>query len=330
MRPRTLRTIFILFPIVVGIVGYLSIVYLLPLDLGTVPSSTVVYDRAGIEIGELIRDSRIRHRPVASEDIPDLTRRGIVALEDREFWNEGGISLRGIARSVVHDIQAGAVVEGGSTITAQLVRNSLWLNQPRTFARKLMEMVYAIRLDHMLSKDAVLTTYFDRIYYGYMCYGLDSASQYYFHKAPQNLTPAEQIALLAIPRDPERYDPYRHPQAHRARMEMIIRTLQTQHTLSETDARLILAEPLALSVDHSDRLPYVTDFVGSRIAPADRGANIHTTIDAMQTEQVASVAREVVGNLAWKNVSDYGILLLDRDTMELRVMIGGIDYRTSS
>ena len=217
----------LVFLILILSLGYIFVAYALSLTLPPLPYSTVIRDVRGEEIAEIIADERIRHRALTYPDIPRVYASGIIWLEDRDFWDNNGISIRGIIRSMVHNIKAGSIVEGGSTLSAQYIRNALWINDERDLTHKMLETLYAIRLNHMLSKEEILTAYVNRIGFGHLNYGLRSAALYYFGREPQNLTPAEQIALLVIPKNPNTYDPYIHEEAFRARYQQVISVLET-------------------------------------------------------------------------------------------------------
>ena len=198
---------------------------------------------------------------MVSSEIPELYKKGLVWLEDRSFYDNNGVSFRGIVRSIVHDIAAGHAVEGASTLSAQFIRNALWLGEDRSLSHKVLEFLYAIRLNHLFTKEQILTMYADRISFGHMNYGLKSASLYYFAKEPNNLTEAEQIALLAIPKNPASYDPYTQEKSFQKRFEMIVKTLQEGKIITELGAKNILSEEFAFNTDHRDSMPYVADFI---------------------------------------------------------------------
>ena len=108
-------------------------------------------------------------------------RKATIAVEDRRFFKHGGVDIEGIARAAVKDIQAGRIVEGGSTITQQLVRN-LYISNERTVQRKLKEACLATKLDRAWTKHRILTTYLNQVYYGNQAYGIEAAAQTYFSK----------------------------------------------------------------------------------------------------------------------------------------------------
>lgn len=156
---------------------------------------------------------------------------------------------------------AGKIIEGGSTISSQFIRNNLWLNESRTLTKKILEFLYAIRLNHLYTKDEILEKYLNQVSYGYLNYGLSSASHYFFTKDPENLTKAEQIALLVIPKDAHKFDPYKNPKAFRSRFEKVVAYLQKSNVISTSESRDILAESLNFNYDHDNKLPYVADFL---------------------------------------------------------------------
>lgn len=369
---------------------YFFISYGISFQIPDLPYSTVILDRDGKPVGEIIRDKTIRHQPLKYEDIPEFYRDALVTLEDGSFWSNNGVDISWLIRSTWNNIRAGKVIEWGSTLSSGLIRNTLWLNEKRTLSKKLLEFVYAVRLNHLYTKEEILTSYIDRVYYGYLNYGLTSASRYYFAKEPKNLTKAEQIALLILPKDPKKYNPYKESRAFKERFSLVIKTLKKEHILSDTEAENIQSEELQFNYEHDDVLPYVTDFMersynkwrlktfrekcwnleksgvwgcdtvwakmksedwwaetnrsefSTPSAPlvsfgdesTDRQEDIQkpeilTTIDSSLTEKIDTLARNTILDLSWKDVSDYGIIILDRKTNELKTMIGGVNYHAT-
>lgn len=200
----------------------------------------------------------------------------------------------------------------------------------------------------MYPKEAILSMYIDRVYFGHMNYGLVSAAKYYFDQEPQNLTKAEQLALLILPRDAGEYDPYAHPKKFRARFETVVQILVRQGVLSQQEQENILNEKLGWSARHTPPLPYVSDFLNTvatdgtrqdnRVLESDSASEpiIVTTFDRELSEKVNNIAKNTLSDLAWRNVSDYGILVVERSDSGslsnplLRVMIGGADYSESA
>ena len=137
-------------------------------------------------------------------------RKATVAIEDQRFYEHGGVDYEGIARAAWKDLSAGQVVQGGSTITQQLVRN-LYISKERTFKRKIKEACLAIKLSRRWSKDWILGQYMNQVYYGNHAYGIEAASQTYFSKRARNLTLSQSALLAGLPQAPSVYDPLHRP-----------------------------------------------------------------------------------------------------------------------
>ena len=131
-----------------------------------------------------------------------------VAIEDRRFYAHNGIDAEGIARAIWKNVSAGQVVEGGSTITQQLVRN-LYIGRERTVERKLKEACLAIKLDNAWAKNRILATYMNQVYYGNLAYGIEAAAQTYFSKHASELNLPEAALIAGLPQAPSSYDPFR-------------------------------------------------------------------------------------------------------------------------
>ena len=147
-----------------------------------------------------------------SQDISPLIKQAIVAIEDKRFYEHGGIDVHGILRAIWADITSGSAVQGGSTITQQFVKNAINGNAP-TLTRKLKEAALAWKLEQVWSKDKILTAYLNTIYFGNGAYGVEEACRVYFGHSAKTVNPAEAALLAGIPEDPSLYDPVAHPVA---------------------------------------------------------------------------------------------------------------------
>jgi membrane peptidoglycan carboxypeptidase len=168
-----------------------------------------------------------------------------VAVEDRSFWVNPGVSVEGILRAAVVDLLHGAFVQGGSTITQQLVRDEL-LGYQKSLHRKLEEIGYALLCTRMYSKREILALYLNEVNYGHGALGIRAASEAYFGLPPADLDLAQSALLAGIPQDPEGLDPYRHPAAARARREVVLQAMVATHAISPAEARAAAATPLGL------------------------------------------------------------------------------------
>jgi penicillin-binding protein 1A len=168
-------------------------------------STTKIYDRTGKTLLFAFRE-KIRRTPVAPENISNNIVRATIAIEDDQFYQHSGISIKGIARAFYVNFTSDKM-QGGSTITQQVVKNAL-LTQERTIERKIKEVILAIKLEQTMSKDDILYMYLNDNPYGGEIYGVEEASLYYFNKHVKDLNLTEAAYLAAIPKNPPLYSPY--------------------------------------------------------------------------------------------------------------------------
>src|SRR4029079_16795310 len=171
-----------------------------------------------------------------SDQISPLMKQAIVAIEDKAFYEHRGVDLRGILRALWADARGGGVVQGGSTITQQFVKNTYTKNQ-RSIARKLREAALAWQLEQRWSKDRILTAYLNTIYFGNGAYGVEQAAQTYFHHGagPGKLSLAQAALLAGIPEDPAAYDPAASPGAPKARRNVVLKQMLDQGDITFAD-----------------------------------------------------------------------------------------------
>jgi penicillin-binding protein 1A len=172
-----------------------------------------------------------RDPPVDAASLPPYVAQAFVAIEDRRFYQHHGIDLQGMLRAAVADLKAGQVVQGGSTITQQLVKNTMF-GPEQTFRRKLQEGIAALWLQHRLSKDQILSDYLNTVYFGDGAYGLAAASRVYFGKAPDRLSVSEAAMLAGLVKAPSELSPREHLKAARARERLVLQAMVEAGDLS--------------------------------------------------------------------------------------------------
>jgi penicillin-binding protein 1A len=197
-----------------------------------VGENSFVYASDGSVLGAIPAE---RNRtPVTRDQISPWVGQATVAIEDRRFYQHGGIDPVGILRAIVADVRAGRIVQGGSTITQELVRN-LYLSREQTFKRKLIEACLAIKLSGHWTKDQILTAYMNQVYYGNHAYGIEAAAETYFSLSAKQLS-LDQAALLAgLPQAPSDYDPFRNPQAATARRNDVLKAMLVNGDITSSD-----------------------------------------------------------------------------------------------
>ena len=275
-RIRKLRLLALL--VVLGLVGIASFAFgLVTAIAGELPKldparyrpdkNSYIYTSDGRVLAVLRGDeARI---VVKSEEIADVMKQAIVAVEDRRFFEHRGIDVRGIARAVWQDLRNRAVVEGGSTITQQFVKNA-YVKSSRSFERKLKEAALAWQLEQQWSKDRILTAYLNTIYFGNGAYGIEQASRVYFRHKASSLTLAESALLAGIPADPTLYDPVSNPRQAKARRHTVLRAMLDQGDITRAEYWRADHEPLPEPADIrlpgiQGPAPYFTNYVKQQL-----------------------------------------------------------------
>ncbi|RIV26100.1 glycosyl transferase [Alicyclobacillaceae bacterium I2511] len=181
------------------------------------------------------------------EQLPVGYRQAVVATEDRTFYSNIGVDFFSIVRAAWVDLQQGSFVQGGSTLTQQLVHNTLLNHQPKTVYWKIRETIDAIGLYDTMSKQETLALYANDIYFGHGAYGLYAATQQYFGKPLGALNPGELAMLAGIPNAPSVYDPLRNLHLARERQQIVVQSMVADGVISVTEAKGILQDPIELA-----------------------------------------------------------------------------------
>jgi penicillin-binding protein 1A len=274
---------------------------------------------------------------VNTEDIAPIMQQAIVAVEDKRFYQHRGVDLRGIARAVWADISSKSVVQGGSTITQQFVKNSC-VTSKRTISRKLKEAALAWQLEQRWKKDRILTAYLNTIYFGNGAYGIQRAAQTYFNTTASRLDLAQAALLAGIPADPSRYDPVANPRTARARRLEVLNSMLAQHEISQAD--LVRADRTPLPRASEVQLPgiqgpapYFVNYVKQELISRygtrrvfGGGLNVQTTID-LRLQKLARRAIESV--LTEPDGPSAALVAIRPRTGEVLAMYGGDNFRQS-
>ena len=274
---------------------------------------------------------------VDTDEIAPIMQQAIVAIEDKRFYEHRGVDVRGIARAVWADISNKSVVQGGSTITQQLVKNSC-VTTARTISRKLKEAALAWQLEQHWSKLRILTAYLNTIYFGNGAYGIQRAAQTYFNTTASRLTLPQAALLAGIPSDPSRFDPVTNPKAARARRLEVLKTMYEQGEITSRD--LLRAARARLPRANDVRLPgiegpapYFVNYVKQQLIEKygtrkvfGGGLNVQTTID-LRLQKLARQAIQSV--LKEPNGPSAALVAVRPRTGEILAMYGGDNFRQS-
>jgi penicillin-binding protein 1A len=214
-------------------------------------------------------------QPVTMKQISPWLPKATVAIEDRRFYEHGGIDPSGIARAVWADVRAGKVVQGGSTIPQQLVRNLYPVSRERTLERKLKEACLAIKLNRAWPKERILVTYMNQVYYGNLAYGIEAAAQTYFSKPAKSLNLPEAALLAGMPQAPSDYDPFNRDELATQRRNQVLRAMLETGDISREQYDWALRRGLGLKPGKlytTIREPYFFSYVRDQLI-AEYGAN---------------------------------------------------------
>ena len=267
------------------------------------PVTTQILANDGTVIGEFYSQKRYL---VPFERIPQHVRQAFIAAEDDAFYRHRGVDATGILRAMFSNVLAGGKVQGGSTITQQVVKSVL-LSPQKSYERKLKEMVLSLRLEQELSKDDILLLYLNHIYLGSSAYGVAAAAREYFGKDIADVTLAEAALLAGLPQAPSRYSPYRHWPEAKARQRYVLNRMYEVGFIDRGSRDAALNEPLSLASRKGSfqAAPYFVEHVRrileeryGRTVLYDLGLQVHTTVDLRLQVLAEQALRSGVEKLA--------------------------------
>ena len=294
---------------------------------------TVLYDVNGKKASMI---SGSKHEGVAIRQVPKSMKNAVVAIEDRRFYEHGGIDYKGIFRAFFKNAVAGEVVEGGSTITQQLAKNTL-LTSKRTYKRKLEEFFLAKKIEGKYSKDEILQMYFNQIYFGKGAWGLKNASQKYFGKDVKDLTISESAILAGIIKAPSALNPYDHLQEAIDRRNVVLTAMKKQGFITSEQFKKSESEKVVLKDGGGDpfwgRYPYYVDQVFeeaikeyglSQKKLLEGGYEIYTEMDpGMQASAEETYKNDSLFPQGNGRLVQSGAVIMDPHTGGVRALVGG-------
>ena len=323
--------------IVLGVAASCSVPRLDELHPRALAQTSFLYAADGSLITTLhARENRV---VLSRSQMTNDVRNAVVAIEDRRFFDHHGVDPEAILRAAINDLRTGHIVEGGSTITQQLVKN-LYTGDQQSFRRKLDEAALAWQMENQLTKQQILTAYLNTVYFGEGAYGVQAAARTYFGIDAADLTLAQSAMLAGLITAPNHFDPYARPRSALGRRNVVLRLMLQQGLIPRARQRAALQEKITLRADTTgDRYPYpyFVDYFKQWFLsnPAfgatydDRyrllftgGLRITTTLDPA----VQSAAQDAVSSvLAYPSDPDAAVTVLDPRTGYVRAMVGGDD-----
>ena len=301
--------------------------------------TTQIFDRNGKLVANIFdKEHRIY---VKYKDIPPRVIESLVAIEDTLFFEHSGVNPEAIFRAAIKDIKAMKFVEGASTLTQQLVKDTL-LTRNKTIMRKIKEALLAIRVDAALSKEQVIERYLNQVYFGHGYYGIKTASEGYFHKSLSELNLKEIAILVGLPKAPSAYNPTRHYDLSTARANMVLNRLYQLGWIDKKEYEKALNQKPIVYDDtlSQNKAPYVVDEVLKRISKKYKdyktgGYKIYLSID-LKLQNLAKKALKFGydkilkrGKLDTNSTLNGAMVVLDNHTGEVYALVGGVDYKKS-
>ncbi|MBM4271761.1 MAG: PBP1A family penicillin-binding protein [Deltaproteobacteria bacterium] len=292
---------------------------------------------------ELIDEFFIEDRKIIHiSEVPKVVIQAFVAAEDSRFYQHSGFDLHSITRAFFKNIEAGRIVQGGSTITQQVAK-SLYLSSERSYSRKIKEAVLAYKIDKYLSKDEIMNLYLNHIYLGHGTYGIEAATQAYFGKSARYLTLPEAAMLAGLPKAPSSYSPFLHFDKARQRQGYVLDQMIKDNYITPVEKDRALATPLILRsirpkekiapyfIEHVRR--YIQEKYGSDVLYKE-GLEIYTTLNIDMQKAARDAVEKGLSELEEREKYEKGvvqgaILCMEAKTGAIKAMVGGRDFKKS-
>lgn len=304
-----------------------------------IPSETsYVYDVNGTLL-DSIHDEANREVVNLNQISPDL-KRAVLAIEDSYFFSHHGINPSGVARAFLANLEEGETVEGGSTITMQLVKN-LFLTPERSISRKVAEAVLSLRLEQVFTKDQIMEMYLNQVYWGHNTYGVETASKSYFNKSASELNLAEASMMAGLIQAPEVYSPFVNYQKAKERQAIVLERMRVIGWATPEEIAKAKATPLKMGEITSFRAsqaPYITDAVVQELtsrfgreAVLQGGMRVQTTIDLNLQRKAEETVVEGLSSIQRQGIyaDQMALVAVDPRTHFVKAMVGGVDYNKS-
>ncbi|MGB9883384.1 MAG: transglycosylase domain-containing protein, partial [Microgenomates group bacterium] len=294
--------------------------------------STVFLDRKGKVLYEMYKDKN--RLPATFDEIPQYLKQATIAIEDKNFYKHSGISQFGILRALIN-IVLGRGLQGGSTITQQLIKNVLLTSQ-KTLSRKIQEMILAIEVERRYKKDEILLMYLNEAPYGGSIWGVKTAAKTYFGKDLKDLNLVESAFLAGLPQSPSIYSPFiGQKDAWKSRTKDVLRRMREDGYIDRNTEKNALAQldnikfsTPNINIEAPHFVFYVKDLIEKEYGPKiiDQGIKIKTTLDLDVQKTVEKIVKEEIEKIKSLNATNGAVVVLDSQTGEILAMVGSYDF----
>lgn len=305
------------------------------LETRKIAQTSYIYDRTGQHLLYEIHGDENR-KIISHDQIPDNIRIATIATEDDTFYKNHGIDMAAIIRSVIKDVKKRSLEQGASTITQQLARN-VYLNRDKTFRRKILEAVYAIKITKKYPKDQILDSYLNQIPYGSNASGIEAASETYFNKPAKDLTLDEAALLSAVTKATSYYSPYGdHKDELVSRQKMILRRVGDLHLADPQEVRAALdTDTMKKVIPYSEPIQaphfvmYTKDVLEQKYGDnmlETGGLKIYTTLDWDKQQLAENILSQSRPGLKKYGASNAALVAIDPKTGQILAMAGSVDF----
>ena len=304
-----------------------------------IPSETThIYDIKGKHLASIHGEANREVVPL--DKISPHLKRAVVAIEDSYFYSHHGVNPSSVGRALSANFKKGETVEGGSTLTMQLVKN-LFLSPKRALPRKVAEAVLALRIEQIFNKDQIFEMYLNQVYWGHNTYGAETAAESYFGKPAADLTLAESAMMAGLIQAPESLSPFIDAKAARQRQLIVLRRMRDLKWITaqeEVDARQQKIKLGQITSFQKSEIPYVTEAVVQELtkkfgqdALLKGGMRVQTTIDTRLQRIAEDTVRRGIGNLNYQGIyaDQMALVAVDPRTHFVKAMVGGVDHKKS-
>lgn len=309
------------------------------LSVRAVPQTTTITDRTGKSILYQLYGQEKRTIVELNQISPYIIKATLIA-EDKDFYTHNGFAIKGIFRAVFVNLLKGQKVQGGSTITQQLVKNSI-LTSEKTFSRKIKELILAIEIERRFSKEQILKLYLNEIPYGSTSYGVETAAQSYFGKAAKDLNLKESVLIAAIVKAPTYYSPYgQRTEELKTRMGLILDAMLKENVITKAEYDKAKSEDVLVKIkpkQESIIAPHFVFYVRDQLAQMfgeesvlRDGLKVTTSLDLVKQNNAETALKINLGNLKKWNATTAAMAAIDPKTGDVLAMIGSADYFNDS
>ncbi|MEK9179594.1 MAG: transglycosylase domain-containing protein, partial [Patescibacteria group bacterium] len=290
------------------------------------------YDRNGKLLYELYRDES--RTPITLTSLPPFVYQASIAIEDKDFYKHNGISIiSGILRAVRENFTLRSQLQGGSTITQQLIKTSL-LSPQRSLFSKVREIILALWAERIYSKNEIIEMYLNQIPYGGQSYGIEEAAKNYFDKKAQNLTIPEAALLAGLTQAPSLYSPHINPNLATIRRNEVLKKMFDQKYITREQYEKFKAEVVQTIQPRSViAAPHFVFYIKSQLEEKygikeveEGGLKVTTTLDSKLQEQVEEIVNEEIAKVQGLNIGNAAVLVTKPKTGEILAMVGSTDY----